>query len=176
MCAWNEYIKTCQTHFQERSWREIFTNLYVELQWQLQETLHVLSQSKNKMSSLFRLSKFRLSLRRSYSNAGSPLGKRESALEERFILEHEKEVVAQLRKDLAEKERRLAEKLKKHEASEPAPAPAASAKPLQEEHIRLSPMGAAASSFGKREAAAEEQYFRRLEHDKIEHLKHPEKK
>ena len=113
----------------------------------------------------------------------NPLGGRESALEERFILDHEREVVAQLRKDLAEKERVLAEKEKTHAAkasSAPAAAKAkASAtktKTVDGEHIHISPVAGASGAFGKREAAAEEQYFRKVEHDKIEHLKHPEKK
>lgn len=114
------------------------------------------------------------------SMPGSPLGQRESALEERFILDHEREVIAQLRKDLAEKERVLAEKEKAH-AVKAAAAPAkgkeaATKKTVDGEHIHISPVAGASGTFGKREAAAEEQYFRKVEHDKIEHLKHPEKK
>ena len=45
-----------------------------------------------------------------------------------------------------------------------------------DETIRLSPMSAASGTFGKREAAAEEQYFRKLEQEKIEHLKHANEK
>jgi hypothetical protein len=41
-----------------------------------------------------------------------------------------------------------------------------------DETIRLSPISAASGTFGKREAVAEEQYFRKLEQEKIEHLKH----
>jgi hypothetical protein len=125
---------------------------------------------------------YRLSPMSLYSSMpGSPLGKRESALEERFILDHEREVVAQLRKDLAEKERLLAEKEKAHAAKASAPAaptkgPSKTKKTVDGEHIHLSPVAGASGAFGKREAAAEEQYFRKAEHDKIEHLKHPEKK
>ncbi len=124
----------------------------------------------------------RLSLFRPLSSMpGSPLGKRESALEERFILDHEREVVAQLRRDLAEKEKALAEKEKAHQQKaagqgSPATPKGSSAKTVNGEQIRISPVAGAAGTFGKREAAAEEQYFRKVEHDKIEHLKHPEKK
>jgi hypothetical protein len=121
-----------------------------------------------------------LRVQRPYSS-GSPLGKRESALEEQFILEHEKEVIAKLRKDLAEREKRLAEKIKEKQAgastTQKKQGSSEAARSIEDEKIHLSAMGASTgSSFAKREAAAEEQYFRKLEHDKVEDLKHHKKK
>jgi hypothetical protein len=40
-----------------------------------------------------------------------------------------------------------------------------------DETIRLSPISAVSGSFGKREAVAEEQYFRKLEKEKTEHYR-----
>ena len=77
--------------------------------------------------------------------------KRESALEEKFILDHEKQVIEDLRKQLAEKEAKLQEKLKKIQEQESKnPTPAAQ-KADGSHDVRYSPMGGATSAFGKRE-------------------------
>ncbi|KAJ3285961.1 hypothetical protein HDU79_006923 [Rhizoclosmatium sp. JEL0117] len=89
---------------------------------------------------------------------------KESAEESKYVHDHDRELIAKLRKDLAQKST-------EHAAAAAALEAAIEAAP------KVSPIdtpygsGARSGAFGKKEAAVEEKYFRDQDKEKLEKLK-----
>ncbi|KAI8894848.1 hypothetical protein BC833DRAFT_603341 [Globomyces pollinis-pini] len=96
-------------------------------------------------------------------DAGGVMGKKATVEEEKFIHDHEVEVLDKFKKTLKEKEAAAAEAAAK-KAAEP-----------EEPHIKINPTGpygsAKSGALGDKESAAEATYFRKLDNEKINHLK-----
>ncbi|KAJ3241779.1 hypothetical protein HDU81_010423 [Chytriomyces hyalinus] len=97
--------------------------------------------------------------------SSSAFQKRETAAEEKFVHEHDAELINKLRKELA---RKTTEQASAAAALEAAIEAAPKLSPVDE-------MGATSShrsgAFSKKEVAAEEQYFRNQDKERLEKLK-----
>lgn len=123
---------------------------------------------------MLRLARF-ARLGRSYGTigeAGGAFARKGSAQEEKFIHDHEVEVIEQYKLKLKLKEEEHRKEVAAHEAAMKAE------KPAQKHFDPIpTPVSASHSGFGyyyltsKKEAAVEEQYFRKQDNEKISKLK-----
>ncbi|KAI9346068.1 hypothetical protein DFJ73DRAFT_796822 [Zopfochytrium polystomum] len=114
-------------------------------------------------------------------DAGGAFSKKEAAVEDKFIHDHDKELLERLKKDLANKPAPAPAAASEAAPASPAPAAASSstegsADPAK---INISPIDSGyggavrggGGALGKKEAAIEEKYFRDLDKEKLDKIK-----
>ncbi|KAJ3413028.1 hypothetical protein HDV05_008619 [Chytridiales sp. JEL 0842] len=123
--------------------------------------------------------------RRWYTNvrdAPGAFGKKEAAQEEKFIHDHDKELIMKLKKELNAREEALKAKedVAAHKATAPSSSSSKSTDETEQIHVSQAGYGgtvnSGSTSFGKKEAAIEGKYFMEQDKEKVKELKKQQKK